>query len=72
MTDAGDELVAVASYASRVEADLAASRLRAAGIDSLVSGPDAGGTLQAIPGGIRLLVHADRAAEAADVLRDDA
>ena len=68
MSPADEELIAVASYASRVEVELAASRLRAAGIESLISGPDAGGTLQAVAGGLRLLVHAARAAEASELL----
>lgn len=63
------ELVAVASFAQRFEADLAVSQLGAAGIEALISGPDAGGTLMAVPGGIRVLVHRAELEAASEVLR---
>ena len=39
-----DALVVVGTFPARIEAELAASALEAAGIESMVTGDDAGGT----------------------------
>lgn len=65
------ELQAVASYAQRFEADLAVSRLSAAGIEAIISGPDAGGSLMAVSGGIRVLVHQADLEDARALLRSE-
>jgi hypothetical protein len=72
MRDDDPELVAIASYSSRIEAEIAASQLRAEDLESIVIGPDAGGTFQAVPGGIRLLVHATDADRATEILESAA
>lgn len=66
------EFQAVASFAHRFEAELAVSQLDAAGIQAFVSGPDAGGTLLAIPGGMRVLVRHQDAEEATAILAETA
>ena len=64
-----DRLVVVGDFPNRIDADVAHSALEASGIESFVSGDDAGG-LQ--PGlwmkGVRLLVRAADAERALDVL----
>ena len=72
MRDDDSELVAIASYSSRIEAEFAASQLRAEELESVIIGPDAGGTFQAISGGIRLLVHASVAQRATEILQSAA
>jgi hypothetical protein len=68
MTDS--ELVVVRTFSDRIEADLAHSALEAAGIDSMVSGDDAGGVQ---PGlwtgeGVALLVRDEDATTAREIL----
>ena len=68
MTDS--ELVVVRTFSDRIEADLAHSALEAAGIESMVSGDDAGGVQ---PGlwtgeGVALLVRAEDATNAREIL----
>lgn len=67
-----DRLVVVADFPNRIDADIAHSALEASGIESFVSGDDAGG-LQ--PGlwmkGVRLLVREGDADRALAVLKQD-
>jgi hypothetical protein len=68
MTDS--ELVVVRTFSDRIEADLAHSALEAAGIESMVSGDDAGGVQ---PGlwtgeGVALLVREEDAPTAREIL----
>lgn len=68
MTDS--ELVVVRTFGDRIEADLAHSALEAAGIESMVSGDDAGGVQ---PGlwtgeGVALLVREEDASSAREIL----
>ena len=64
-----DRLVVIGDFPNRIDADVAHSALEASGIESFVSGDDAGG-LQ--PGlwmkGVRLLVHEADAERAHDLL----
>lgn len=65
-----DELVVIASYPGRIEAEIAHGALGAAGIESIVSADDAGGQYANVwLTGVRLLVRAEDAAQAAEVLR---
>ncbi len=67
MSDA--ELVVVATYLNRVDADLAQGALRAHGIESMVSADDAGGVRPGLwMGGVRLLVRSEDARRAKTVL----
>jgi hypothetical protein len=73
MSDAEDtRLVAVADFLNRIDAEIAHSALEAAGIESFVSGDDAGGVQ---PGlwleGVRLLVRDEDAGRALDVLNQN-
>ena len=73
MSDAGhSRLVAVADFPNRIDAEIAHSALEASGIESFVSGDDAGGVQ---PGlwmkGVRLLVREDDADRALDVLNEN-
>ena len=66
------ELVAVGTYPSKIEAELAQGALEAADIDAMVSADDAGG-LQ--PGlwmgeGVRVLVRAEDAERAKEILNE--
>ena len=68
MSDA--ELIVVHTFPDRIEADLAASALEAAGIESMVAADDAGGTQ---PGlwegqGVALLVRQEDEQEARAIL----
>ena len=68
MTDS--DLVTVRTFNDRIEAELAQSALEAAGIESMVSGDDAGGVQ---PGlwtgeGVALLVRAEDATSAREIL----
>ena len=68
MTDS--ELVVVRTFGDRIEADLAHSALEAAGIESMVSGDDAGGVQ---PGlwtgeGVAFLVREEDASNAREIL----
>jgi hypothetical protein len=65
-----DELVVVATFLNRFEADVAQGALEAAGIESLLSADDAGGIRPSLwLSGVRLLVRAGDAKRAADILR---
>jgi hypothetical protein len=67
MTDV--ELVVVGTFLSRIEADVAQSALEAADIESMVAADDAGGLRPGLwMGGVRLLVRADDAKQATDIL----
>ena len=65
-----DELVVVRTFLDRLEAELAQGALEAAGIESMVRSDDAGGMRPAMTfsNGAELLVRAEDAREAADVL----
>jgi Putative prokaryotic signal transducing protein len=65
----GHELVVIRDYLSKVEAELAQGALEAASIHSIVSADDAGGTEPGLwMGGVRLLVRAEDAKRAAEIL----
>lgn len=73
MSDADhSRLVAVADFPNRIDAEIAHSALAASGIESFVSGDDAGGVQ---PGlwmkGVRLLVREDDADRALDILNEN-
>jgi hypothetical protein len=73
MSDADDtRLVAVADFQNRIDAEIAHSALEASGIESFVSGDDAGGVQ---PGlwmkGVRLLVREDDASRALNILNEN-
>jgi hypothetical protein len=62
-------LVSVATYVSNIEAELARSALEAAEIDALVRADDCGGTRPHLwMGGIRLMVRAEDAERAREIL----
>jgi hypothetical protein len=65
-----DHLVVLACYGSRDEAELAASRLRAGGIESVITADDLGGMIPAggISGGVKLMVASSVADEAAGLI----
>jgi Putative prokaryotic signal transducing protein len=63
------ELVVIETFPNRIDAELAHSGMDAAGIDAMISGDDAGGLRPHMAvGGFRLLVRADDAEQAADVM----
>jgi hypothetical protein len=65
------ELVVVASFPNRVEAEMAQGALQAAGIESVITADDAGGQYAALAfsgRGVRLSVWPDDREHAADVL----
>ncbi|HEX4004428.1 MAG TPA: DUF2007 domain-containing protein [Candidatus Acidoferrales bacterium] len=63
------ELVVVRDFLNKMEAELAQGALQAAGIHSIVSADDAGGTEPGLwMGGVRLLVRAEDAKNAEEVL----
>jgi Putative prokaryotic signal transducing protein len=63
------ELIVVATFLNKVEADLAKGALEAADIDSLIQGDDAAGARPALSmGGVRLLVRASDAESAREIL----
>jgi hypothetical protein len=63
------DLVVVRTYLNRIDAELAHSALRAAGIVSMIDADGAGGTQPGLwMGGVKLLVRADDAAQAAEIL----
>lgn len=68
MADA--DLVVVATFQNRVEADLAEGALRANGIEAMVSRDDGGGTEPAlgVVTGFRLLIRAGDEQDASEVL----
>jgi Putative prokaryotic signal transducing protein len=64
-----DSLITVATYISHPEADVARSALEAAGIDVLLQSDDCGGLRPHLwLGGIQLLVRAEDAERAKEVL----
>ncbi len=71
MSDTG--LVVVRTFADRIEAELAHSALEAAGIESMIRADDAGGLRPAMgfSNGVALLVRAEQADAAAEVLSAD-
>ena len=64
------ELVVVQTFSDRIEADLAASALEAAGIDSFVRADDVGGTRPHMwtTEGVELVVRAEDEAAAREIL----
>jgi hypothetical protein len=63
------ELIVIGDYQDKLEAELAHGALQAAGIDSMVSADDAGGEEPGLwMGGVRLLVRAEDAKQAKEVL----
>ena len=63
------DLVVVRTYINRIEADLAHSALSASGIASMIEADDAAGTQPGLwLGGVKLLVRADDAAQAGEIL----
>jgi hypothetical protein len=66
-------MVEVAAYPTRSDAELAQSRLAAAGITSVVAADDAGGAYPFdLSGGVRLLVDDTDAHAAAAILAEQA
>jgi hypothetical protein len=64
------ELVVIGTFLTQIEADLAQGALEAAAITSMISADDAGGQRPHLwMGGIRLLVRAEDAEQAAQVLK---
>jgi hypothetical protein len=64
------ELVVIGTFLTQIEADLAQGALQAAEITSMISADDAGGQRPHLwMGGIRLLVRAEDAEQAAQVLK---
>jgi len=68
MSETENGLVTVVTFSSRIEAELVASELRTMNIEPLISAPDAGGVLDAIPGRVRLMVPSSSADEVRDFL----
>jgi hypothetical protein len=68
MSDA--ELVVAGTYVNQIDAELAQGALEAAGIESMISADDAGGLRPhlAMSGGVRVLVRAEDAEQAAEIL----
>jgi hypothetical protein len=62
-------LVVIRDYLNKLEAELAHGALEAAGVHSIVSADDAGGTEPGLwMGGVRLLVRAEDAKQAEEIL----
>ncbi|HTW23853.1 MAG TPA: DUF2007 domain-containing protein [Candidatus Baltobacteraceae bacterium] len=62
-------LVVIRDYLNKAEADLAHGALEAAGVHAIVSADDAGGTEPGLwMGGVRLLVRAEDAKQAGEIL----
>ena len=67
------ELVIIETFLNRLNADLALGALAAAGIDAVISTDDAGGAYAGVLSrGVRLLVRAEDADQAKDVLSNAA
>jgi hypothetical protein len=66
-------LVVVRTFADRIEAELAQTALKAAGIESMVRADDAGGLRPALgfSNGVALLVRVEQASAADEVLSAD-
>jgi hypothetical protein len=63
------ELVVVGTFLNQIEAEIARSALEAADIESMISADDAGGLRPPLRmGGIRLLVRAEDAKQASEIL----
>jgi len=72
MATADRALVVVGTFLTTMEAELARGALDAADIESMVSADDAGGMRPGLwVSGVRLLVRAEDAARAAEVLSSD-
>ena len=68
-----DELVPLASYGSRLEAELVVQQLESAGIDAVLASDSAGGmvpSLSAMGAGPSVMVRADDVAAAEAVLNE--
>lgn len=72
MTSA-EVLVTIRSFSSESEAEIAKSALESFGIKSMISTDDCGGQRPhlAVTGGLRLIVRADEAEQAEDVLKNE-
>lgn len=67
--DGDDALIVIRDYLNKAEAELAQGALEAAGIHSIVSADDAGGTEPGLwMGGVKLLVRGEDARRAMEVL----
>jgi len=67
--DKDHELIVIRDYLNKPEAELAQGALEAAGIHSIVSADDAGGTEPGLwMGGVKLLVRGEDAARATEIL----
>lgn len=68
------KLIAIHTFTNELEADLAKGALEAFGIDCMIARDDCGGQRPhlALTGGLRLLVRAEDAQSAKEVLRTDA
>lgn len=67
-------LVTLATFSSRIEAEIARGKLKAHGIDSHISADDAGGAVpspMAYSYGARLMVHEEDMEKATSVLNTD-
>jgi len=63
------QLIVVGTFLNQIDADVAKGALDAAGIESIISADDAGGQRPHLwMGGIRLLVRAEDAEEATEIL----
>jgi putative signal transducing protein len=68
-----DELQVIRTFINRVDADLAHSALEAAGIDSMIRADDCGGNRPHFwVSGVELLVRAEDAGRADEILSTDA
>ena len=68
----GTGLIAVKTFLSRIDADLAKGALEAAGIDAIVRADDAGGTRPGLwMGGVALLVRTEDQENARKILGED-
>ncbi len=64
------ELVVVGDFAQKMEAEIAQGALRANGIESILQADDAGGTEPSLwVGGVKLLVRAEDASRASEILK---
>jgi hypothetical protein len=69
----GEALVVVKSFRNRFDADMARSALEAAGIESLIRSDDCGGQyVHFWMSGVALVVRADDAATALEILENEA
>ena len=69
--DTDVDLETIASFLTRIDADIACGALQAAGIEAMVAADDAAGTRPHLwMGGVRLLVRSDDAERARAILRE--